>query len=36
MSVKFWDNVAKFDEILKKFNKIHSLTNYKDILKNKL
>ena len=31
MSVKFWENVAKFDEILKKFNKIHSLTNYKDI-----
>ncbi|MCR8678655.1 MULTISPECIES: 16S rRNA (guanine(527)-N(7))-methyltransferase RsmG [Campylobacter] len=31
MSENFWHNVAKFDEILKKFNKIHSLTNYKDI-----
>ena len=31
MSGEFWQNVGKFDEILKKFNKIHSLTNYKDI-----
>ena len=31
MSLKFWESVAKFDEVLKKFNKIHSLTNYKDI-----
>lgn len=31
MSGEFWQSVAKFDEILKKFNKIHSLTNYKDI-----
>ncbi|AQW88221.1 16S rRNA m7G527 methyltransferase [Campylobacter pinnipediorum subsp. caledonicus] len=27
----FEENVAKFGEILKQFNKIHSLTNYKDI-----
>ncbi|OPA79823.1 16S rRNA (guanine(527)-N(7))-methyltransferase RsmG [Campylobacter pinnipediorum subsp. pinnipediorum] len=27
----FEENVDKFSEILKQFNKIHSLTNYKDI-----
>ena len=31
MSDESWQIVAKFDEILKKFNKIHNLTNYKDI-----
>ena len=31
MSDEIWQIVAKFDEILKKFNKIHNLTNYKDI-----
>lgn len=30
-TLNFKENVAKFDQILKKFNQIHSLTNYKNL-----